>query len=406
MSEMMTNSLDDNPAPMGEKPSFENLPNASDWEKRVSEARLQREKVLQKRATNSGGPAFKVSEHWQDVRAGDEVTAADLLARAMKINDHNKAGAVQQSTDHDHEGDAQSEVPRGAEITSTHAAPVGGTRKWLEASKWLQMTGRIKPVYLLACSVGFGFGFALGLGFLLSVWWSPLSSNASTADAMEVDIVEPELANGSQSAPVMLAAVMDTATPVDALAAQYVPDLRTPQTTYDAAPDVVLPKITQIAYVPADEGEPATVAHALPLVVPSKPDDADLALAVGQEKPSTQSVSYYLHAPESVSEQELQEYVAVLDTSGYPVAKIGRERFRVSATHLRFYSAKNAELAQSIASNLGVEAKDFSQESGNSGRIEIWLAGTSLAALKVQEEAANRSKIFLRPRLRVTRDQR
>lgn len=104
------------------------------------------------------------------------------------------------------------------------------------------------------------------------------------------------------------------------------------------------------------------------------------AVFISQAGPATLGAEFFLHAPDGLTQSKLNAQVAELEGSGVILAGIGREGFRVSQTHLRYYSPETAALAQAVAEKLGVEARDFTQGSGNAKRIEVWVSGRPKAA--------------------------
>ncbi|GFE50473.1 hypothetical protein So717_22260 [Roseobacter cerasinus] len=111
----------------------------------------------------------------------------------------------------------------------------------------------------------------------------------------------------------------------------------------------------------------------------AQPQDKD-ATFVSQAGPAPLGAEFFLHAPDGLTQSKLNAQVAQLEGSGVILAGIGREGFRVSKTHLRYYSPETASLAQAVAEKLGVEARDFTQGNGNTQRIEVWVSGRPKAA--------------------------
>jgi hypothetical protein len=82
-----------------------------------------------------------------------------------------------------------------------------------------------------------------------------------------------------------------------------------------------------------------------------------------------------MHVPNGVPRSRINELAGLLDGLSVDIAKIGREGFRVSTTHLRYYSDSTADFAQKLAADLGVEARSFSNTRVDPERVELWVRG-------------------------------
>ncbi|MEP2641366.1 hypothetical protein [Roseobacter sp.] len=155
-----------------------------------------------------------------------------------------------------------------------------------------------------------------------------------------------------------------------------------------AAATPVLPVVSPISRPRrgAVQGESVN-ARSLPQVLPTR-ESADTPYS--GNGPSAQ---VFMHAPDGLSAAQLQAYVADVEQTGVEVVTIGREGFRVSTTHLRFYSPDTATKAAKIAGDLGIEARDFSSNTVNAERIELWVAGWPKASREVEPQ---RSGFFAR----------
>jgi len=124
--------------------------------------------------------------------------------------------------------------------------------------------------------------------------------------------------------------------------------------------------------------ETAAVSDArLPFVEGPPLGETNLATQLGLSSDRLTGLKLYVHAPESVTETALAERMAMLGSTGITVAPVERESYKVSATHLRYYSKADADVATALADEMGVTARDFTKNGAKPGRIEIYLAGTA-----------------------------
>ncbi|MGC3938356.1 hypothetical protein ACOTTU_11190 [Roseobacter sp. EG26] len=233
-------------------------------------------------------------------------------------------------------------------------------------------------------AAGLGLGVTLGIGALTGVGASrvvtvdPVPDPVLTVQTQKVATVTPPLEESPPPAkPVVIDAVLADA--------GNIPDvLDMPLTVVEPSPvqveNISLPAISAVQYMRADT-EPAAALNLRSLPDLSATDTDEMVY----DAFTTDRLLFYIHAPDGISNGRLQAYVSTLEDAGIAVAAIGRENFRVSATHLRYYSPQNASVAQNVASNLGVEARDFSQNSTNTERIEVWLAGRPKAVEEIEE---------------------
>lgn len=286
-----------------------------DWKERLKTARAQRKKVLSSRK-------------------------ADVLSTAL-------AGPLR--------GKRTSERPKTKLSEEAPAENADPLRKAL----------RYGPVYKLllafSAATGIGLGVTLGIGAL-----------------------------GTFGAPGVLSdpQVMEAGGASDISAASAVPRVLTPVTPETSAGDVAgiwqgpgwenqpglitqvaasLPRIDAVEYVSVPPDDVWTTSAPSVPALPSHLTEAGTLAGL--------TPRFFVHVPDGVADGRLQAYISQFEAEGIEVGSIGREAFRVSTTHLRYYSPAVADAAQSAATALGIEARDFSQDGLQTGRIEIWIAG-------------------------------
>ncbi|MEM1075307.1 MAG: hypothetical protein AAF665_16120 [Pseudomonadota bacterium] len=242
------------------------------------------------------------------------------------------------------------------------------------APKENQNNGKLMLV-VFSASAGVGLGVTLGIGILL-VWSVVAFSDVAASLKAE------------QGVGVALAALpSETPQPAGSDAqGQTTDELVTFVSVPVAAPDVWIAPEGIVAF----EDQPTTYALKLPdmtgeryelmsFVTPARPDfrppaedraDPFLKSSANENLPK-----FFMHAPDGLSEDKVRGLVAQLEQAGASVAGVGRESFRVSETHLRYYSPETAEAAMAIARDLDIEARDFSLVAQNTSRIEVWVAG-------------------------------
>ncbi|MBW4708915.1 hypothetical protein KX928_14090 [Roseobacter sp. YSTF-M11] len=143
----------------------------------------------------------------------------------------------------------------------------------------------------------------------------------------------------------------------------------------EPSPDA-LPPVSLLA-------RPAT-ANPLPAISGPVLRVPDLASKLGFSGDKAKSIALVTYAPSSVTNTELAERLKVLETTGFPLASTNRVNFKVSKTHVRYYTRADETVARAVAAEVGGKARDFTREriSSPSGRIEIWLAGTRTGVAK------------------------
>jgi hypothetical protein len=234
-----------------------------------------------------------------------------------------------------------------------------------------------RPTLVFLAGVGFGVGVILGFGILADVGASRIAQ----------PILETPVADPVVTPPDPAPAVAETVVaqlPEGVAVADVAPeaDVPLPSTAGPRLP----PEISNVIYMRADidPGE-AQALRSLPHIEPG----AEPARAL-IEKPRV-----YVHAPNGVPGARMTAYVQEIETAGAEVAKIGRESFRVSTTHLRYYSAAMADQAAALASKLGIEARDFSNLPNPTDRIEVWVAGRPINTAPPKPEPTNFLTRFL-----------
>ena len=309
------------------------------FESRLIEARAQREKVLAERAANN----YKTDQK---------------PAPTSPLN------AEQQGTLQAKRGHAQMEElgPTGAPQAVTKSTDL----KTLAA----------KVVLVFSAAVGFGIGITFAAGNLSGSWTPSVPSHANVNVTQQALVREQPAEATSEVLPV---AVL---TEAGSLAVHLQAELVASDVgSEEAVPILEFSKgiFTRAEISPLDTDTFRDLPDKLALEVDQ------IARLVEERKP----FRVFVHAPDGIPSNELDEYVAEMEASGAQVAQIGREPFRVSQTHLRFYSEDAAENARSLARSLDIDARDFSQTASSSDRIEVWVAGPPMQVTKNEPETPN-----------------
>lgn len=257
----------------------------------------------------------------------------------------------------------------------------------------------VKALLIFAGGVGLGLGAVLGIGILIGL--------GTTVDRQAVQVAGLTSPNVQTQTPpeiieeplAPLHSVLPAATETEGTIARQ-PNAA-PSTVLTASleqadlprPPHAIPAYTRLSYV-VPEGAPDSVQAGRVLSQPIASPASDLPALPAVQR-------YFIHAPTGVSDATVQRYVGLVETSGVDIAAIGREAFRVSSTHLRYYGADTKPAAMALAADLGVEARDFSQNAQVPGRIEIWLAGrpkevSTAPIATVQEPEQRRFQLFRR----------
>ncbi len=109
---------------------------------------------------------------------------------------------------------------------------------------------------------------------------------------------------------------------------------------------------------------------------------ADPAVAPPPVEPVVPDPGAYrlrVSAPATAPAAEVEAIGATLAGAGFPGVQPQRVGFTVSRTHLRYYNAEDAAVAQAIAARLDAEARDFTgfRPKPAVGTIEVWIAGAA-----------------------------
>lgn len=289
-----------------------------DWKERLNEARAKRDQVLSK-------------------RKAEVLTASPAGPLRPKQNQSDATPEVAFVEDH-------------ADVAATQPSVV-------------QTALRSGPVYKLllafSAATGIGLGVTLGIG-ALGTFGGPNAADTVPATAAAVP----------QDAAAITAQPLQAAPDVAAVSVAWAAPVWTDQPSGSTQFSANLPEITAVQYVSATTSAlDQSWADSLPSA-PALPDTLTDAGTLTGLTPR-----FFVHVPNGVPEGKLQAYIAQVESEGLEVGSIGRESFRVSTTHLRYYSPAVADAAHSAAAALGVEARDFSQSGLQTGRIEIWIAG-------------------------------
>lgn len=290
-----------------------------------------------------------------------------------------------------------------------------------EAGAFLLPAVGAKALFLFAGSAGLALGVVLGIGILIG--WGQVNQTKTAsimaftsseaeehvpaiepvydvakldppliADDVEVvekaeNVEEPEMPSTSITEDVTLVAAVERDPVVDTVTAVQTESVA-PAAVTDQAPVLT---VIQSPYMAAAPLEVETVA------LNNMPEDVTLfsdrlfsslsskkrSLPIVEAEPEFASpdpvnvAQVFIHAPNGVSDSSLENFSSQVESAGAEVAGIGRERFRVSTTHLRYYSPETADAANALAADLGLTARDFSQNAVVPGRIELWVAGPS-----------------------------
>jgi len=303
------------------------------FENRLIEARAQREKVLAERAAKSR-------------RSGTKPTA--ISSPEVQKPKAQQAGRW---------------MPPFSELQSMISS--------------LSTTGlAAKAVLVFVAAVGFGIGSTFAAGILSGSPAPLIAANGKANVTPQVSVMEMPTRLASVAAP-------------SATTTEFGPQ------TVQVHDKLVAPVVSSEEAVSNLEFSQAILTRAIvkPLdtnILHDLPDrltlEADKIAALAKDM---QPFRVFVHAPDGIPGNELNEYLSELEASGVEVAKIGREPFYVSKTHLRYYSEDNAESARSLARSLDVEARDFSQSSSSLDRIEVWVAGRPTNVTKNEPEPSN-----------------
>ncbi len=243
----------------------------------------------------------------------------------------------------------------------------------------------VGAVLVFAGSAGFGLGVVLGFGVLLGVGLPSVKGEEQIAVVQTPPIEpQPEVLQLELDAQKSDAAFLDESTSeteFDAIPTSYdILDVSLSEpkglTEKDLTPvlepiaAVSLPSFSNVSYMRGDIAQDDAVElRTIPIV------DAPVIQATRKPPETPKPAQFFMHAPDGLSDRQLQRYISNVEGSGAEVVEVGRESFRVSTTHLRYYSPHTAEAAMEVAREMGVEARDFSENVHKNARVEVWVAG-------------------------------
>jgi hypothetical protein len=232
----------------------------------------------------------------------------------------------------------------------------------------------IKAAFIFIGATGFGLGSVMALGFLAGL--GPIRGTpdmpAKTVLSAPVAVQETPLnsvkaTTAPEEAP-RLVGMIDKNLYEDPDIEPF--DIMLPEPPTAVHRQVAMPMISKVVYMHAEtDADTALKMRSLPQV--PEPLESDSVATLSIDK----SPRVFMHAPDGIPNYSLQQVVAELEKSGVEVANIGRESFRVSSSHVRYFSPATQTFAMSVANSLGIEARDFSENAVNPERIELWIAG-------------------------------
>ncbi|MEE4186880.1 MAG: hypothetical protein V2I76_00345, partial [Roseobacter sp.] len=117
--------------------------------------------------------------------------------------------------------------------------------------------------------------------------------------------------------------------------------------------------------------------HELPKIGPPPNVIPSLASELGLRGSDLERYSLVTYAPTNVSDSRIAKTTEKLEMTGFPVAEGNWVNFKVSRTHIRYYSEEDEKVALAVAELLGVKARDFSDisDAPPPGRVEVWMEG-------------------------------
>lgn len=259
--------------------------------------------------------------------------------------------------------------PSQTDVVSHVVGPVEAAPDVETALPRLSTAHAVRALLVFSGAAGFGLGVTLGFGALIGIGSKTATPERPTGELTQSAKVEQPISpEPIVVVPPPAAAVTVTGDRVEVatLAAAPVGFFAPEPGQSDT---ITLPEISAVQYLRADTD------LALAATLRSLPDVPGLSGEEAMYGSIAPQLQFFIHAPDGIPNDRLQSYVAELEAAGIAIAEIGRERFRVSTTHLRYYSPETASVAEEVARDLGVEARDFSENALNAERIEVWVAG-------------------------------
>lgn len=143
----------------------------------------------------------------------------------------------------------------------------------------------------------------------------------------------------------------------------------------------------------------------LPFVVSPPAAGGDSALApqevpVPVSRPApVRGVSIVLHAPTSLTDDEIGAATEALMTEGFEPDDAKPFDFKISETNVRYFSPEDKDAAAAVAQALDARLRDFTAFSPRppAGMIEVWLAGRGSAPLTPVVKAQAPKKVRATP---------
>lgn len=128
-----------------------------------------------------------------------------------------------------------------------------------------------------------------------------------------------------------------------------------------------------------------------PAPVPLAKAPSNFVDALGLTPTQAAAFGLYLFSPDSLSETVIGDFETQLDATGLALRKTQQVGFKISKTHIRYYTDGDARLSQELANELGIIARDFTAQGGPDGRIEIWMKGDAGADVATVRESSRAS---------------
>jgi hypothetical protein len=357
MSNVKRNSKAAISAVTGTQASDRTVPNLAESERRLAEARKKRQAVLARKEKSLPKSALKTTKPWMEKPQSEPASLNARPAGTPK--------PAPKKTDH-----ANLVARTAVDTVKARAIAAAATLN----TYWKKHAPARKPISFLLGTASFGFGITLGLGVLFGSGIIGQSTPEAQLNAMQSPVTQTS-GDRAPQAPAAASASASTLPVLDGFASLISLDmLNAPTPVTDASPAVVFPVTTNPT--------PLVVNASYSLNDPPPPDAplriaTNLAESLGYFDAASRPARVFIHAPDRVPDTTLAGYVGQIEETGFEVARIGREGFTVSSTHMRYYSTETATIARAMADELGIEARDFSGSARSSDRIEVWVAGTS-----------------------------
>ncbi|GFE65339.1 hypothetical protein [Litoreibacter roseus] len=376
-------------------------------EKRLEEARARRSKALEQRrvskASKAKGEKVRVTFP-QDLAASGlaidpaSVQRKDVLDGPSKV-DNVSAPAVDQADDIKVDAAiAALPIPEAPEAKDDEAGPQPA----------LVLAKQMSPLLIAVCASLLG-GIVIGAGLVaMRSGTGPEQIALATEAAPEIAVpverrgVVPFSSNLQFSLPLETGVPESQAQPRSTLARPASPpakaeiDQRTAAVRDGAFAEIRDAPLRLAAFTKAParpNGSQAKFAPGLNENTPALFDRSGLPYS----EPGYQLM---VHAPEELADDEMLNVLTALENAQEVVGDLIRVPFTISANHVRYYHAQDAEVAERIATLIDGTARDFTdfRPQPSEGRVEVWMAGGGDA--RVSAESVRRSS---RPRISTER---